>query len=276
MEQKKEKADYRVHYAHIYPIHSAQMMNFMEQCTNLKLDIKFIKDIKDIMEFQDFDNIDMAMKDLNIVKFTADEPESIQKPGCPKPASYAPDYFIVMKPKKMKKLINKFAGCRGNNVNLSSDVMLTQLNFNFPINVTDIIYDCAYKLLNFKIKPIDEVIFPTFYDEYMHMDKNSKSDFWKNINICLTFNIKKDASYNKTIISIGTAWNTGNAYERENMVHDLTPENCQFTTNGATVTTGYTWNMKSQIAKRISEKSNEMILKFPSLYFTYEKYNYNN
>lgn len=263
MEQKKEKV--------FYPMHSAQIMNFMEQCPNLKFDIKFIKDnvnIKDIEKIEEADNIDTVMEDLNIVKFTADEPDSIQKPGCPKMAGYAPDYFIVMKPKKMKKLIHKFAGCKG--IDLSSDVMLTQLNFNFPINVTDIIYDCAYELLNFGIKPINETVYPTFYDEYMHMDKSSKSDFWKNVNIRIIFNSKKGVSCNKAIISLET-WNTGNAYGKENMVHDLTPKNCQFMMDGVAVTSGYTWNMKSQIAKIISEKPNEMILKFPSLYFTYKR-----
>ena len=248
MEQEKKDLKKRI----CYPVHSVQMQNFMEDCTHLKLDIKFVRDMLP-ENTEEADNVDTALENLNIIEWTANSHEFFQKPGRPDTVKSMPDYFVTLKPKKMKKLINKIASCKGSV--LSSDVMLSQLCFNFPINITDIIYDCAYKLLNILLKSVDETKYPTFYDEYMHMEKYDKiKEFWKKLNIRILFNIN-DISNSKTFITLNS-WHT--------VCNGIYPMKIyDYMTDGPIAISGYEWNMTSKI-------SNNTVLKFPSLCFIYK------
>ena len=242
-------------------MHSAQMMNFMKECTHLKLDIKFVKDI--LPDYTEKGaNLDTALENLNIVKWTAEVPESLQKPGRPDTVKSMPDYFITLKPKKMKKLVNKLASCKGSV--LSSQVMLSQECFNFPINVTDIIYDCAYKLLNILLQTVNETKYPTFYDEFMQTPI-LRTRFWNCVNIRMIFNLN-DISDSKTFISLDPSLENSILFSENNK---------EYMTGGPIAVSGYIWNMPSRIfRKNISEKINgtsEAGLKFPSLCFIYKK-----
>ena len=263
---EKEKKDLKKRTC--YPMHSAQMMNFMEDCTHLKFDIKFVKDILSDYIEEGF-NVDTALENLNIVKWTAEVPESLQKPGRPDIGTNLPDYFLVLKPKKMKKLVNKLASCKGSV--LSSQVMLSQECFNFPINVTDIIYDCAYKLLNILLQTVNETKYPTFYDEFMQTPI-LRTRFWNCVNFRMIFNLS-DISDSKIFVSLDSSLENSIRIRDTNLM--FSGYNKEYITGGLIAISGYTWNIQSRIfRKNISEKINdtsEANLKFPSLCFIYKK-----